>query len=99
MNVKDHPEIFTNKKANAEYWDEIDHTTESYVSELLKFSTKEIKLTGLSYNEDGTIKNTSDIEAAKEYTALEIGKDITEFAVKLLKEKYDAEFPYVDENL
>lgn len=99
MNVKDRPEIFTNKKANAEYWDEIDHTSENYVSELLKFSTKEIKLAGLPYNKDGTIKNTSDIEAAKEHTILEIGKDITEFAVKLLEEKYGAEFPYVDENL
>lgn len=99
MNVKDRPEIFTNKKANAEYWDKIDHTAESYISELLKFSTKEIKLAGLSYNEDGTIKNTSDIEAAKAHTILEISKDITEFAVKLLEEKYGAEFPYVDENL
>ena len=29
---------------------------------------------------------------------LELGKEITEFATKLLEERLNAEFPYVDEN-
>lgn len=73
------------KKANMAYWDEIDWVTEDYVKALIVRSHKEIP-TGDEFEEE-----FDDV-------VLELGKEITEFATKLLEERLGAEFPYVDED-
>lgn len=73
-----------NKKSNMAYWDEIDHLAEIYIKKLVKYSDTKVNLYGSCYT--------------KEEGIMEIGKEITEFAVKLLEEHYGANFPYVDEN-
>lgn len=71
------------KKANMAYWDEIDDLTEEYVKNLLVFGHY-----GILIDED---EDEDDV-------ILELSKEITEFATKLLTERLNAEFPYVDEN-
>ena len=70
------------KKANMAYWDEIDDHTEEYVKQLLAMSDR------YCVDED---EDFDDI-------VTEMAKEITEFATKLLEERLNAEFPYVDEN-
>jgi hypothetical protein len=48
--------------------------------------------------EDIKEMDTEERKEAKAEGIMEIGKEITEFAVKLLEEHYGANFPYVDEN-
>ena len=71
------------KKANLAYWDMIDDLAEEYVRGLIAFSNS-----GIQIDED---EDEDDV-------VLELGKEITEFATKLLEERLNAEFPYVDEN-
>lgn len=71
------------KKANMAYWDEIDYHTEDYVRGLLAFSQSPIKV---------------DTDEDEDDVFTEVGKEITELAVKLLEERFAAHFPYVDEN-
>ena len=71
------------KKANMAYWDSIDDLTEEYVRALLKFTHSPIRV---DENED------------EDDVFLEVSKEVTELAVKLLEERFSAEFPYVDEN-
>lgn len=73
------------KKGNMAYWDTIDSLATEYTEKLIECSTKPVKLgDGFVLDDDAAI--------------LEIGKQITEFATKLLESKHGAEFPYVDEN-
>ena len=96
-NVSDYATM--NKKGNMAYWDAIDHLTEEYVRQLVKYSTTKANLYGYEYTEDDIEEmDDEELEDAKERGVMEVAKDITEFAVKLLEEHYSAEFPYVDEN-
>lgn len=72
-----------NKKANMAYWDEIDGLAEDYVRGLLEFTQSPIKV-----NDD---EDEDDV-------FMDVSKEITELAVKLLEERFGAYFPYVDEN-
>lgn len=71
------------KKANMAYWDAIDGLAEDYVRGLLEFSQSPIKV-----NDD---EDEDDV-------FMDVSKEITELAVKLLEERFGAYFPYVDEN-
>ena len=87
------------KKANMMYWDTIDHLTETYVKKLVKYSDTKLNLYGSCYEaEDIKEMDAEERKEAREEGIMEIAKDITEFAVKLLEERYGADFPYVDEN-
>lgn len=87
------------KKANMIYWDNIDNLTENYVKKLIKYSTTKVNIFGSCYTESDIQDMDSDErKEAKEEGIMEIGKEITEFAVKLLEKHYGASFPYVDEN-
>lgn len=88
-----------NKKNNMAYWDAIDALTEGYVRKLVKYSDTKVNLYGSCYSEED-IKDmdAEERKEAREEGIMEIAKDITEFAVKLLEEHYGASFPYVDEN-
>ena len=72
-----------NKKANMAYWDGIDALTEDYVRELLGFSQSPIRV---------------DTDEDEDDVFMDVSKEITELAVKLLEEHFGADFPYVDEN-
>lgn len=87
------------KKANMMYWDNIDDLAEAYVKKLIKYSDTKVNLYGSCYSEED-IKDmdAEERKEAREEAIMEIGKEITEFAVKLLEEHYGAHFPYVDEN-
>lgn len=88
-----------NKKANMAYWDEIDHLAEVYVKKLVKYSDTKVNVYGSCYTfEDIKDMDAEERKEAREEGIMEIGKEITEFAVKLLEEHYGANFPYVDEN-
>ncbi len=88
-----------NKKANMAYWDEIDALTEEYVRKLVEYNTTKDNLYGYEYTEEDIEEmDDEEREAAREQGIMEVAKDITEFAVKLLEDHYGANFPYVDEN-
>ncbi len=88
-----------NKKANMMYWDEIDHLAEIYVKKLAKYSDTKVNLYSSCYTEEDIKEmDAEERKEAREEGIMEIAKDITEFAVKLLEEHYGANFPYVDEN-
>ena len=70
------------KKANMAYWDSIDGLAEGYVEQLIAHSMPSVLIDEEEYDD----------------IVLELGKEITEFATKLLEERLNAEFPYVDEN-
>ena len=70
------------KKANMEYWDNIDHLTEEYVKELIKFSQSKV----------------DDIYDEGEDMVMHIAKEITDFAIHYLEDVYKADFPYVEGN-
>ena len=70
------------KKANMAYWDSIDGLAEEYVKQLIAHSMPSVVIDDEEYDD----------------AVLELGKEITEFATKLLEERLGAEFPYVDEN-
>lgn len=72
-----------NKKANMAYWDAIDGLAEDYVRELIEFSQSPIKV---------------DDDEDEDEVFMDISKEITELAIKLLEERFGAYFPYVDEN-
>ena len=71
------------KKGNVIYWDAIDNLTEEYVRQLLEFSLTPLKV---------------DMDEDEDDVFMDISKEITELAVKLLEERFSANFPYVDEN-
>lgn len=88
-----------NKKANMTYWDAIDALTEEYVRRLVEYSTTKDNLYGYEYTEEDIEEmDDEEREEAREQGIMEVAKDITEFAVKLLEDHYGANFPYVDEN-
>lgn len=88
-----------NKKENMMYWDAIDSLTEGYVKKLVKLSTTKVNMYGSCYTEDDIQEmDAEERKEAREEGVMEIAKEITEFAVKLLEEQYGAKFPYVDEN-
>jgi hypothetical protein len=92
-------EVKMNKKNNMAYWDAIDALTEGYVKKLVKYSDTKVNLYGSCYEpEDIKEMDEEERKEAREDGIMEIAKDITEFAVKLLEEHYGANFPYVDEN-
>ena len=70
------------KKANMAYWDSIDGLAENYVTQLIAHSMPSVLIDDEEYDD----------------AVLELGKEITEFATKLLEEKLGANFPYVDED-
>lgn len=72
-----------NKKNNMAYWDAIDGLAEDYVRELFEFSQSPIKV---------------DDDEDEDDVFMDVSKEITEFAIKLLEERFGADFPYVDEN-
>lgn len=74
------------KKANMAYWDMIDDLADEYVKGLMAMSHKEIPQDEEEFEEDF------------DEVVTELSKEITEFATKLLKERLDAEFPYVEED-
>ena len=88
-----------NKKANMAYWDAIDTLTEEYVRKLVEYNTTKDSLYGYEYTEEDIEEmDDEEREEAREQGVMEVAKDITEFAVKLLEDHYGANFPYVDEN-
>ena len=88
-----------NKKANMAYWDTIDNLAESYVKKLIKYSETKVNVYGSCYEEEDIKEmDAEERKEAREEGIMEIGKEITEFAVKLLEKHYGARFPYVDEN-
>lgn len=88
-----------NKKANMAYWDAIDALTEEYVRKLVEYNTTKDSLYGYEYTEEDIEEmDDEEREEAREQGIMEVAKDITEFAVKLLEDHYGANFPYVDEN-
>jgi hypothetical protein len=76
-------ELMMNKKNNMAYWDSIDSLAEEYVRQLLEFSQSSIKV---------------DTDEDEDDVFMDVSKEITELAVKLLEERFGANFPYVDEN-
>lgn len=70
------------KKGNMAYWDMIDYLSEEYVKDLINMSNPEVQIDDEDFDD----------------VVLELGKEITEFATKLLEERIGAKFPYVDEN-
>lgn len=88
-----------NKKANMAYWDAIDNLAESYVKKLIKHSETKVNVYGSCYTEEDIEEmDAEERKEAREDGIMEIGKEITEFATKLLEQYYGANFPYVDEN-
>ncbi len=88
-----------NKKANMAYWDAIDALTEEYVRKLVEYNTTKDSLYGYEYTEEDIEEmDDEEREEAREQGVMEVAKDITGFAVKLLEDHYGANFPYVDEN-
>ncbi len=77
------------KKGNMAYWDAIDELTEGYVRQLVACSINPVRF---GDEED------ADEEDDHADAVMDIGKQITEFATKLLESQYGALFPYVDEN-
>lgn len=77
------------KKANMMYWDEIDELAENYIKQLMAFSKKQI-LAGKAF--------VDEFDEDFDEVVMELGKEITELATKLLEERLGAEFLYVDEN-
>ena len=71
------------KKGNMAYWDSIDELAEEYVRQLLEFNTSVLKV---------------DTDEDEDDVFIDISKEITELAIKLLEERFGAYFPYVDEN-
>ena len=71
------------KKGNMVYWDTIDNLAEDYLRKLLELSCSPLRV--------DTDENEDDV-------FLEVGKYITELAVKALEERLGAHFPYIDEN-
>lgn len=87
------------KKSNMVYWDEIDHLAEVYIKKLVTYSNTKVNVYGSCYTEeDIEDMDAEERKEAREEGIMEIGKEITEFAVKLLEGHYGANFPYVDEN-
>ena len=87
------------KKANMMYWDNIDSLAENYVKKLIKHSETKVNIYGSCYTEEDIKEmDKEERKEAREDGIMEIGKEITEFAVKLLEKHYGASFPYVDEN-
>ena len=80
-NKYDIEELKTDKKVNAEYWDEIDNISERYVEQLIKLSAKGISIPDFV--------NTSDV-------ITEVGKIVAESAINVLEKHFGAEFPYVE---
>lgn len=71
------------KKGNMAYWDSIDELAEDYVRELLAYSQSPLKV---------------DEDEDEDDVFMDVSKEITELAVRLLEERFGADFPYVDEN-
>lgn len=91
--------IVNKKKENMAYWDMIDDLSEGYVKKLIKFSTTKVNLYGYCYDEEEIKEmDAEERKEAKEDAIMELAKEVTEFATKLLEERIGAEFPYVDEN-
>lgn len=70
------------KKRNMQYWNGIDGLAEEYVRNLYRYS-----ITNAHIDEDDM-----------EDVIIDIGKQVTELATKLLEQELGAKFPYVDEN-
>lgn len=81
--IKFEEEVKMNKKNNMAYWDGIDGLAEDYVRELLAYSQSPTKV---------------DVDEDEDDVFMEVSKEITELAVKLLEERFGADFPYVNEN-
>lgn len=78
------------KKANMACWDMIDDLSDEYVKGLMAMSHKAIP------QDEDEFEEMFDEDFNDVVT--ELGKEITEFATKLLEERLGAEFPYVDED-
>ena len=78
------------KKVNMAYWDMIDDLSDEYIKGLMAMSHKEISQDEDEFEEEFD-EDFNDV-------VTELGKEITEFATKLLEERISAEFPYVDED-
>ncbi len=75
--------IRTKKKSNMAYWDLFDTLAETHVRSVISLSVKPI-----------TIPEGMTMEDVE----MEVGKMLTDHLVNCLKQRYGAEFPYVDEN-
>lgn len=80
-NKYDIEELKTDKKINAEYWDEIDNISEHYVEQLIKLSAKGVLIPDFM--------SQSDVIA-------EVGKIVAENTINVLEKHFGAEFPYVE---
>lgn len=91
-------DLKVSKKANMMYWDEIDGLTEDYVRKLIEYSVTDPNIYGYEYTEED-IKEMDEEgrEDARYQGIMEVAKEITEFAIRLLEVSYSAEFPVVDE--
>ena len=92
-------DLKVSKKGNMMYWDEIDGLTEDYVRKLIEYSITDPNVYGYEYTEEDIKEmNDEDRENARYQGVMEVAKEITEFAIRLLEVSYSAEFPVVDEN-
>lgn len=80
-NKYDIEELKTDKKINAEYWDEIDNISEHYVEQLIKLSAKGVLIPDFM--------SQSDVIA-------EVSKIVAENTINVLEKHFGAEFPYVE---
>jgi len=94
MNVKFSTNEIMNNVSNSAYWEAIDYLTETYIKKLAKCSVTEVNLYGSCYtNEDIENMNDKERKVALKKGVTEVGREITEFSVKLLEEQYGASFP------
>lgn len=88
--VLQEPDFPTTKKGNMAYWDEIEGRAEALARNLLSCLGK-VEAENASFDED-------DIEDAVSDAFVDVGAEITEFAVDLLIKEFNAVYPCVDEN-
>jgi hypothetical protein len=94
MNVKFSTNEIMNNVSNSAYWEAIDHLAETYIKKLAKCSVTEVNLYGsCCTEEDVEDMNAKERKSAIEKGVTEVGRKVTEFAVKLLEEQYGANFP------
>lgn len=94
-------DAYTLKKANVEYWDEIDAAVEAEVEKIVKklegFSTTPINLYGSCYTEEDIAEmDAEERKEAREYAISEISKEVTSLLVEMLEKHHGATFPFVD---
>ena len=83
-----------NNVSNSAYWEAIDYLAGTYIKKLMKCSDAKINVCDTCYTEE-ILENMNDKErkAVIDKEIAKLGREITEFAVNLLEERYGANFP------